>query len=170
MGKRKHCPAQFVLPLVHEISFPPLKRRRGRPKGSRKEPDHNDFDWPVEEAATKLSDAVMEDALNTLRSHQAPDEDKREAFDWLNEPIVSGRPLPFSFQDCAVRQGYDPEELQSLLVAEVRRQRIIEIEEKKEPAPVDTEARQEIIDAVLFGIEMEARHQAGETKVATEAA
>lgn len=157
---------QLFLPLCTPVFF---KSRRGRPKGSRTQKEGNTEYWS-DEAITKIADAVIQDALSSLNNAQTTLEERKELIEWVFVPIRDV-PSPTSFQSYAMLAGLDAEVLRDQLMLIIQ----------KDPLNAATKPTEEIktsfskdtmIEAILFGIEVESRERktASKTNAATLAA
>jgi hypothetical protein len=157
---------QLFLPLCTPVFF---KNRRGRPKGSRTQKEGNSEVWS-DEAVIKIADAVIQDALSSLNNAQTTLEERSEIIEWVSVPIRDV-PAPTSFQSYAMLAGLDAESLRDQLMLIIKKdqlnaasQQVVEID------PSFT--KDNIIEAILFGIEVESRERktASKTNAATLAA
>lgn len=164
-AKARFFERQLFLPLCTPVYF---KNRRGRPKGSRTIKGGNNELWS-DDAITKIADAVIQDALSSLNNAQTTLEERSELIEWVSLPIRDV-PAATSFQSYAMLAGLDAEALRDQLMLIIQKDPLNAV---KKPTELKSSfSKDTIIEAILFGIEVESREHktASKTNAATRAA
>ncbi|WP_019584440.1 hypothetical protein [Thioalkalivibrio sp. ALE16] len=105
------------------------KKRPGRPKGSKAEPNHNTYTW-TDEDILLVMDALLHQTSKAFDSDTSESE-RTVILGWVAEPIVPRSANPFSFAACCAAFGLDAEELQKALLYHAEAQELL-VEEKGE--------------------------------------
>lgn len=111
--KRETSEAECMRQL--ELIFEAI-RKRGRPKGAKREPDKNDYTWADHEIRTLLEGLLYE--TYDVADGRVGEAQRKVVLSWVNEPLRPySNPWPFSFQSVCEQLGYDPEIMQDMIRA-----------------------------------------------------
>jgi hypothetical protein len=156
--KRQFLERQLMLPIYSLVSF---KKRRGRPKGSFKEKSGNDLVW-TDEIIVNIADYLIQDALKSLNDKETNPERRMELLEWVSVPIRD-IPKPYSFQSYAMLAGLDAEELRDQLMLIIQNDPLNAITQQENVIDLSF-TKDDIIEAILFGIDVESRERKSASK------
>ncbi|ADC73355.1 hypothetical protein TK90_2871 (plasmid) [Thioalkalivibrio sp. K90mix] len=109
-----------------------FRKRRGRPKGSRVEPNHNDHVW-TDEDVYLIMDGMLHQARKAL-DNGTPVRERKSVLAWVAEPLDPPSANPFSFLACCKAFGLDAEWLQERILEAADLQILEEDQASKESA------------------------------------